>query len=472
MSGRNLISIKNTKIISTLPINNFFISLVCIFFHYQRISIMWSIGILIISFIVAIYSCLKFKTKGLKIWQQPFFWVLLSLVIIFLISPLVIFLSTTPLPIMFAGQNWEYFESASFILAAVAVSSYAFGFCVYKKPKKAKLETAWYTRNLMLIAIIIVSFILYFIWSRSQGGLGVTLSTRGKQSLDGVQTNVGYLRDAPLMGIGALIGDICIKVAGRKRNKNLIFNYIFILILIFPYIINGSRSYFIYILLVLLISLGLTKSKEESGVLNQNRKVKIGSMIIGITLIPILIVAPRLYRGDQAISLDSVKQTYAPEQILMTATGGDTTMLPAFAILQSEIGNSIPYLHGSSYINALGKPIPRKLWQQKPLEFDTFLNYKIFPSTYQFFGVSFSALSEPYVNFGVIGISLFFVFLGYLNKKNSESLNLKDARSIYVYSWLVGFMFILIRGNLTTDYHRLLFPLVVGLLVFGKKSRN
>ena len=89
---------------------------------------MWSIGILIISFIVAIYSCLKFKTKGLKIWQQPFFWVLLSLVIIFLISPLVIFLSTTPLPIMFAEQNWEYFESASFILAAVAVSSYAFGF--------------------------------------------------------------------------------------------------------------------------------------------------------------------------------------------------------------------------------------------------------------------------------------------------------------------------------------------------------
>jgi hypothetical protein len=190
-------------------------------------------------------------------------------------------------------------------------------------------------------------------------------------------------------------------------------------------------------------------------------------MIVAVIMVPILVVAPRVYRqslgGITNIGLSAFSITHFTE----TFTKEDTAMAPSLAILMDNLGTSIPYQYGKSYINLVAKPVPRALWPGKPIEFDTQMMIILFP-TYAASGVgfAFSAISEPLVNFGLTGVIVFFILIGIFNRRNLEKLiNRRTGISIFLNAWLAGFMFILIRGNLSVDFQRAVFPIISGLIV-------
>lgn len=196
-------------------------------------------------------------------------------------------------------------------------------------------------------------------------------------------------------------------------------------------------------------------------------KAKKSHILIVLTLIPLIVVAPRVYRQNQAQISQIGSTAFSVTNVVETFTKEDTAMAPALAILLNDLGSAIPYQYGKSYLNLVAKPIPRSIWSGKPIEFDTQIMRILFPK-YAASGVgfAFSAISEPLVNFGVFGVVLFFVAIGFLNRLNFENLVTGNSTiRIFLNAWTSAFMFVMIRGNLSVDFQRAFFPLASGLIV-------
>jgi hypothetical protein len=80
------------------------------------------------------------------------------------------------------------------------------------------------------------------------------------------------------------------------------------------------------------------------------------------------------------------------------------------------VKNSGPLLLGQSYITGLSIPIPRLLWQNKPISLVYQFRDEYFPSEAERGSIAstgFSSLLEAYMNFGVGGIVVFYILLVY-----------------------------------------------------------
>jgi oligosaccharide repeat unit polymerase len=233
-----------------------------------------------------------------------------------------------------------------------------------------------------------------------------------------------------------------------------------LLIMLIPSITSGNRSVFIYfvsIVLVIYLSTGF--------------KIKFKHLILALSSIPVLLFAPSSYRGQSTLSLTSLRESFSIQSFQNFLTAGDTLMAPAMSILLQNLQNGTVEFNGFSYINILLKPIPRDIWSSKPIEFDTQLMYANFPEYARFVGFSFSSLSEPYANFGLLGVIGFFLLLGFLNQRLFLRSLKQQLLPILTNSWTATFMYILARGNLSTDIHRILFPLITIFIIY-KMSRQ
>jgi hypothetical protein len=92
--------------------------------------------------------------------------------------------------------------------------------------------------------------------------------------------------------------------------------------------------------------------------------------------------------------------------------------------------------------------------------------YLVFPEVARYTGFAFSALSEPFLNFGPIGVVIFFLLLGRLCSRLFKGASEKGGIYIYLNAWISAFMIYLIRGNLSMDIQRCAFPLIMSLLPF------
>lgn len=391
------------------------------------------------------------------------FWVLVSLLIIFVVSPTVRILSDAQLPLVFArhdtGTNVNQVNS----LASIAIFSLILGSRIYTQTRseKAMGKNPRSDRSFkpsLGVSILIITFwmAIYFYWATSQGNSFTAIfGTRSSQRAFGVVKTNGYLVDSLYGALGVLTAWLAYSI--RENNRSLTKKILpFCLIFVLPSFLQGDRSKSIFFIIV--ISIILT---------GWNRKVKKGYVLLAAVLIPILVVAPRVYRQSQDQVSSIANAAFSMTNIVETFTKEDTAMAPTLSILIDNLGSDIPYQYGKSYINLVAKPIPRTLWPGKPIEFDTQMMRVLFP-TYAASGVgfAFSAISEPLVNFGLIGVVFFFIGMGFMNRKLlGKLISSKDTVAIFLNAWLAGFMFILIRGNLSVDFQRAVFPLVSGLSV-------
>ncbi len=390
-------------------------------------------------------------------------WVLTSLLLIFVVSPSVRILSDAQLPLVFARRDTEINVNQVNSLASIAIFSVILGSRIFTENRSQKAMEMNFQSDRSFkpslgVSILLITFwmALYFYWATSQGNPFTTIfGTRSAQRAFGVVKTNGYLVDSLYGALGVLTAWLAYSI--RENNKSLTKKILpFCLLFVVPSFLQGDRSKSIFFTIV--ISIILT---------GWNRKVKKGYIILAAVLIPILVVAPRVYRQSQDQVSGIANAAFSMTNILETFTKEDTAMAPTLSILLDNLGSEIPYQYGKSYINLVAKPIPRTLWPGKPIEFDTQLMRVLFP-TYAASGVgfAFSAISEPLVNFGLIGVVFFFTGIGFLNRRLlGKLINSKDSVAIFLNAWIAGFMFILIRGNLSVDFQRAVFPLVSGLSV-------
>ena len=406
------------------------------------------------------------RTLKIPFFILPYFWMIFSLMFISVFSSMFVANYNISLPYMFERYAWQNYFPDAIILSSLAFASLSFGTSLSNTHSRNRICHSYTISRYRALSMLFFAIFLYAYWASTQGGLSHVLTTRTGLQLNGVQRNIGYLVDSPIIAVSIFV---CFYIYSEIRHFKLLFRISLlgcITILLIPYVLAGSRSIFIYVYLVCFIAKNIIRYIEKGNI----PKLKIRNIVIILLVLPAIMVAPRIYRTENSVNLESIKNAYSIKEISQTVIGGDALMIPTLSILIPEIGNKVGTLHGSSYLNLVTKPIPRILWKNKPIEFDMYLNNALFPETSRFYGVSFSAISEPLTNFGVFGVAVFFALIGYLYDflvLRRFELNL---RSIIIASWLTGFCFILIRGNLTTDYHRVVFPLCIALFVTKREG--
>ncbi len=390
-------------------------------------------------------------------------WVLTSLLLIFIIAPAVRIITNAELPPVFAALNPDTNVNQVNSLAAIAIfatilGSRAKSHSFYRLPSAESTSISSEDRPSVPLSIVILIFwsFLYIYWAFSQGNpVAAIFGSRNTQQLFGIVKSNGYLVDSLYGALG--VSTAWLAYAVKVRNRPLILKIsIACLLFLIPSILQGDRSKFIFYLLV--ISIILTA---------WNRKIPRRYILLAAILIPLLVVAPRIYRETDVKVSNLGSNAFSASNLAETFTKEDTAMAPTLSILINNLGTNIHPQYGLSYLNLVAKPIPRSLWPGKPIEFDTQIMRIIFPK-YAAAGVgfAFSAISEPLVNFGIAGVIGFFILLGVVNKRLLDRMRFSpSAYSIFLNAWIAGFMFVLIRGNLTVDFQRAVFPLLSGLAV-------
>lgn len=424
-----------------------------------------------LAFAVTLCSCvfafivLRGQRRELPIYCLPNFWVILSTFFIYIFSPMILFSQKIDLSRRFESMGWRDAMPEALLYGALIFLATVTGILSAKKSTTVNISRGLKPNLVRFLWVVLLSSALYLRWVSQQGGLQNILATRNAQVNLGITRNVGYFVDVPIFLCGAVIFLYCYLLV--EKEMSLIREILFLITIVFlisPNIASGSRSVFLFIFLAFIIA------KKSNSVLSTNLmgfKINRNKLLAVLILIPLLVVAPRLYRDSSTFNPNSVKEAYSQSQVLTTIAGDDMIMVPTFAILLKKVPNDIQYMYGKSYLTAALKPIPRILWKNKPIEFDTYLNQRIFPETARYFGVAFSGASEPFVNFGFFGIAFFFHFLSRFNGYFTRVLvfNRNNPFILFSFSLWTAFMFILIRGNLSTDYHRFLFPCFAAFFV-------
>ena len=436
-----------------------------VFFLQTEISLFASFLFLFLSFAIGLFFFIKDSRRfDLPLLSNGNFLTLLSLFIIFLVAPLARVKMMTELPAVFALRDWQTSYPKVNILVCAAIFALIGGSAITRENpilpifelEKSHLNMR---KAIKLSAFLILLLAVYFqIWARTQGSIiQVLFGTRALKSSIEVDYSNGYALDTLYAVFGIMSFWYFVAVLKHHRFKHILL--VVCIALLTPALFTGNRFFIIYYGLVLvLINIGKTRQV--------NRKVAIFLII----LLPLIVVIPREARNSVAgLNTQTAKQMFTTATFLKTFSGEDLAMAPALSILiQSESTR----LYGSSYIGMLTKPIPRNLWPSKPIPIDTQIMFRIFPEVAKHTGFAFSALSEPYLNFGAIGVVLFFFLFGKLNSRLFKGASERGGIYIYLNAWISAFTIYLMRGNLSMDIQRCAFPLIVSLLPYLMFMRN
>jgi hypothetical protein len=288
-------------------------------------------------------------------------------------------------------------------------------------------------------------------------------SGRSAQLTEALATSSGYEISGLLMTTGASLLLLTIGLI-RRRTGLAATGSAFLVIAEIPQLMTGSRSMFVPLAVAVVIVITTTRPKLITW---------FRAVVFGIPAFVLLFVAPRILRSEVTASNtvgDALRQSFSYEGIMGGFFGSfDTAMIDAFALqINAQTSGQLASAGGSTYLAALGAFIPRGLWPDKPLAVDTVLNQTLFPETAaKNIGFSFGIYSEPFFNWGVLGVALVMITFGLILGKTA--LALRDSPSIATFvamAMVSGQMFTLVRGSISFDVQRLLIPLVPLLAIW------
>jgi len=319
----------------------------------------------------------------------------------------------------------------------------------FKISKRDSHIMFWYS----LVVVIFLAF-FYGSWVSNQGGISeVIFGTRALRRSIEVDLSNGYALDSLIGVFGVFTFWYFVFLNGN--NKKARYLSILCSILLIPSLATGNRFFTIYYSMVLI-----------SIYLASRRNIRKRLIVFFLVALILVVVVPREYRGlVERPTPTKLLRLFSQENLIKTFSGEDLAMAPGFAILLANNEFNKTKLHGTSYLHILSKPIPRSVWVGKPYPISQRLMAENFPEVYRYTGFAFSALCEPYFNFGPPGVILFFFLLGVIWQGLFRlSVVENTARGIYLNSWIAPFAVYLMRGDLSVDIQRCAFPLIVGLL--------
>ncbi|AMW31977.2 oligosaccharide repeat unit polymerase [Fervidobacterium islandicum] len=167
-----------------------------------------------------------------------------------------------------------------------------------------------------------------------------------------------------------------------------------------------------------------------------------------IILFPLL----NLFRA-QAIN-EALGSNIKPPTILETITTGDFDAYSMFVRTIAVVHEEGP-TNGRQLLGNLLFFVPRSMWQNKPVGSGHEIAQRL---GWSFTNVSCPLVGEAYINFGILGIPLFAIALGYVTKK-LDSLYygsiVRFSSNVLViellYPFYIGFLFFILRGDLLSS---------------------
>lgn len=370
-----------------------------------------------------------------------------------------------------ATQSWNVNVAVAEVVAA-GYLAFCLGYILYRRPTPTRpselipIDPAiWPVVRWQLIAVTTISFGLFASYVARIGPqrfLEVTLLGRSTGLSSTIEGQTAYAYLGSQFGIGAAI---LLYIQGRANgNKRQAWISLTLLALcVFPQVAAGSRSGFIPVIVALLATGQRIRPKRY-------RSTRLA--VLGVPLFLLTVVAPRLYRVRQESNLtliESLWESAKPANFLSGFLGGlDTAMIDALSIqVAAQLQRELPLAIGQTYANAATAFIPRSIWPQKPITVDQYLNAELLPTLVgQGAGFSFSIYSEPYLNFGLIGVAMVLLALGIAAAKLDSLANSTNLFAFWLYAMCAAFTFPIFRGSVSFDIQRLMIAaLPIGLLI-------
>lgn len=410
----------------------------------------------------------------------------LSLIGFLVISHAVLFIGRPAYAIAFEGAR-SIFTSAPYdeafvmaeVVSGIGLLAISFGYAIGVGRERSASdmpalepwpEQRWIAARRWSLVVFVGGLGLYSVYV-AQTGVGAYLNSivagRNDELREAVSSTAGYFYSGLTFALGAALVGLLYAITFGRRRAALGFGGLVVLVLV-PSLLSGSRSAFLPVVVALILLLVRTRSKLVSPL----------RMVLIVPLVLILgVIAPRIWRDSLSAGGSisaAIGDALSPSQFFGEFLGGlDTAMVDALAVqVSAQESGSLGLLLGRSYLGFIVAPLPRALWGDKPLPTDTYLNQVLFPVTAEKgIGFAFSTYSEPYVNFGLIGVAVVMLVFGLLLGMLARRAQTASFAAFFVYAVAAGYTFALMRGTFTYNAQRLLLPLAPALLVLVLSKR-
>jgi oligosaccharide repeat unit polymerase len=371
----------------------------------------------------------------------------------------------------------EYVNAS--IFASVGYFAVCVGYAVTHRssqpePTAGRLEVlddwSWVNLRNFLVLITVGGALLYGVFIKQIGFanyLNILQEGRSAALSRSFENVSGYYSTGVQFSIGALLL-LTVHFVSRRRPTFVFLCVLLLVVVVIPQVASGSRSVFIPVVTALLVLLARCRPGSIT---------KFRALVMAPALFVLLFIVPRTYRTAAAQDVStaaSFKSAFTVQEALDNFVGSfDTAMIDAFAIqVQTQQAGSFDRLNGTSYLNALGAVIPRGIWPSKPGTIDQTLNAAIFPVTnQQGVGFSFGIYSEPYANFGAVGLVIVMLLVGLVLGRLNVLRSSNDTFRVWLYIVAAAYVFPVVRGSISFDVQRaLIIALPVIAAVYAVKA--
>lgn len=327
-----------------------------------------------------------------------------------------------------SGGNRDSTYLFANIIIIMAFISYMVGRRLCKKVSYAENKPL-YIKNfgiyvIFFVGVIVSLFYSYVFFNEADDG------SRGSSLL-----LVHSLRAIAIVSISILI----INYLENKNNKTLTLILLIVFGSSFITITGGQR----YFLSMLIIGLFFTYKRNIG-----NNYSFIFFMIVGLIIYPIIGALRRVTEISVGIS-----NNIAQMEILSVLSQGS---FDAYSMLLNTIRyvEDLGITYGYQFIGALFFFVPRSLWPDKPIGSGAYVAEKL---GFTFTNVSSPLTAEGYINFGLLGVIVLFVFLGFVIKKIDTkywvyNLNNQQNFLYIIYPFTLALFFFIQRGDMMSGF--------------------
>lgn len=189
--------------------------------------------------------------------------------------------------------------------------------------------------------------------------------------------------------------------------------------------------------------------------------------IIGIFALIFAVVMGNLrYFGELSLKGESLKS------ILFSAAEGKSTAEILPALVGSLLRGDFEYEYGKTLINIIFAPIPRSIWENKPIIDETgIIGYKLMCS--DFWGLPAREYGVAFLNFGLFGVLLFSlltgILVGVLYKNLIKSKEMHNFWTVLIYATTIRNAFNFIS---TSAQINIILLYVMNKFIFKKNTKT
>jgi len=266
---------------------------------------------------------------------------------------------------------------------------------------------------------------------------------------------VRELEDPRLFGIGYMFATMGMVIAGVGANRaQLRIVGLASVIVLGPLFLYGFRGHLIVYFIALLM---IWHRKDR----RMARQVAVAGLVLVLLLSP----AVRLLRAGGTESLTEALSSVGALDLLTEAGG---SLRPLVETVDALDYDNVGYWYGASYAAAFTRIVPNASpkWSapESRNERDpaSWITARVEPLAQQTGGgIGYSGIAEPYLNFGPMGVLLFFLLLGFvLARLDRMNLGIHAAA-------VVACGYAALLWTVRNDFSNLIRPVVWGALVVG-----